>query len=90
MCQHFSPPEGFVASEVFSKIGQAGAGELGTRASAAGYQERLAVPFLACGDLRGWDSDQSYDLEDPAYVLLEPVQPPTAPPYLRAKQELRH
>eukprot|EP00884_Botryococcus_braunii_P002676 jgi/Botrbrau1/12409/Bobra.0229s0006.2 len=92
VCWDFSPPEGFQASEVFSKIGQAGAGEWGATARAAtgGYQERLAVPFLACGDLRGWDSDQSYDLEDPAYVVLEPVQPPTAPPYLRAKQELRH
>jgi tRNA (cytidine32/guanosine34-2'-O)-methyltransferase len=61
---------------------------------------RRVVPFLACGDLHGWDADQNYDLEaaGPAaaaaaatnarasYVALEPVQPPTAPAYKTAKE----
>lgn len=52
-------------------------------------EERLIVPFLACGDLSGYDADQSYDLPDEHYVSLDPVQPPTAPAYkdaLKAKR----
>ncbi|OAA59874.1 FtsJ-like methyltransferase [Niveomyces insectorum RCEF 264] len=41
------------------------------------------APFVACGDLAAFDADASYRL--PAgYVSLDPVQPPTAPPYKRA------
>ncbi|EPE08473.1 trna (uridine-2 -o-)-methyltransferase trm7 [Ophiostoma piceae UAMH 11346] len=44
---------------------------------------RWIAPFLACGDLSAFDSDASYKLPDD-YVSLDPVQPPTAPPYKRA------
>ena len=47
-------------------------------------EERLLVPFLACGDLSGYDADQSYDLPDENYQSLDPVQPPTAPAYRSA------
>lgn len=47
-------------------------------------EERLLVPFLACGDLSGYDADQSYDLPDDNYKCLDPVQPPTAPAYRSA------
>ncbi|KAI0808545.1 FtsJ-like methyltransferase-domain-containing protein [Xylaria sp. FL0064] len=44
---------------------------------------RWIAPFIACGDLSVFDSDASYRL--PAdHVSLDPVQPPTAPPYKRA------
>ncbi|OIW24438.1 FtsJ-domain-containing protein [Coniochaeta ligniaria NRRL 30616] len=44
---------------------------------------RWIAPFIACGDLSAFDSDASYQL--PAnHVSLDPVQPPTAPPYKRA------
>lgn len=52
-------------------------------------EERLIVPFLACGDLSGYDADQSYDLPDEHYVSLDPVQPPTAPAYKNALQAKR-
>jgi tRNA (cytidine32/guanosine34-2'-O)-methyltransferase len=46
-------------------------------------EARWVAPFIACGDLAAFDSDASYTL--PAgHVSLEPVQPPTAPPYKRA------
>lgn len=65
---------------------------------------RQAIPFLACGDLSGWDADQNYDLGVPScssdhagaassaaqYVSLDPVQPPTAPAYKTALQMARH
>ncbi|KAJ2977037.1 hypothetical protein NUW58_g7931 [Xylaria curta] len=44
---------------------------------------RWIAPFIACGDLSAFDSDASYRL--PAdHVPLDPIQPPTAPPYKRA------
>lgn len=51
---------------------------------------RLLVPFLACGDLSGWDSDRTYELELPnfsgeaergRYEYRPVVQPPTEPAY---------
>lgn len=44
---------------------------------------RWIAPFLACGDLSGFDADASYHLSKD-HVSLDPVQPPTAPPYKRA------
>ncbi|OGE51409.1 hypothetical protein PENARI_c013G01682 [Penicillium arizonense] len=46
-------------------------------------ENRWIPSFIACGDLSAWDSDASYTLP-PDYVTLDPVQPPTAPPYRRA------
>ena len=46
-------------------------------------ENRWIPSFIACGDLSAWDSDASYALP-PDYVNLDPVQPPTAPPYRRA------
>jgi hypothetical protein len=48
---------------------------------------KVYIPFLACGDLSGYDSDRSYPLPkvaDGIYKSLDPVQPPIAPPYKRA------
>ncbi|KAF2105740.1 FtsJ-like methyltransferase-domain-containing protein [Lophiotrema nucula] len=44
---------------------------------------RWIAPFLACGDLSAYDSDATYHLPNDR-VSLDPVQPPTAPPYKRA------
>jgi tRNA (cytidine32/guanosine34-2'-O)-methyltransferase len=48
--------------------------------------QRTLIPFVACGDLAGWDADAPYDL--PAggdeYVPLPPAALPTAPAYARA------
>jgi tRNA (cytidine32/guanosine34-2'-O)-methyltransferase len=41
------------------------------------------APFLACGDLSAYDADATYHLPKDR-VSLDPVQPPTAPPYKRA------
>ncbi|PWY65236.1 FtsJ-domain-containing protein [Aspergillus heteromorphus CBS 117.55] len=46
-------------------------------------ENRWIPRFIACGDLSAWDSDASYSLP-PDHVSLDPVQPPTAPPYRRA------
>ncbi|MCJ1455965.1 hypothetical protein MMC28_006322 [Mycoblastus sanguinarius] len=41
------------------------------------------APFVACGDLSAFDADATYHLPKDR-VSLDPVQPPTAPPYKRA------
>ena len=49
---------------------------------------RWIAPFLACGDLSGWDADATYRLPE-GHVSLDPVQPPTAPPYKEALERRR-
>ena len=47
--------------------------------------ERWIAPFIACGDLSAFDSDATYtDVVKPEGGSLDPVQPPTKPPYRRA------
>lgn len=50
--------------------------------------QRWIAPFLACGDLSAWDSDATYKLPE-GHVSLDPVQPPTAPPYKEALERRR-
>lgn len=47
---------------------------------------RWIAPFLACGDLSAWDADATYQLPKDR-VSLDPVQPPTAPPYKAALEK---
>lgn len=49
---------------------------------------RWIAPFLACGDLSAFDADASHKLPE-GHVSLDPVQPPTAPPYRKALDERR-
>ncbi|KAG9246639.1 uridine-2'-O--methyltransferase TRM7 [Calycina marina] len=44
---------------------------------------RWIAPFIACGDLSAFDADASYHLPKDR-IILDPIQPPTAPPYKRA------
>lgn len=57
--------------------------ELGSSDEEEGEDTRWIAPFLACGDLSAFDSDATYQLRKDR-VSLDPVQPPTAPPYKRA------
>jgi tRNA (cytidine32/guanosine34-2'-O)-methyltransferase len=50
-------------------------------------EDKLIVPFVACGDLAGFDSDSSYDTTVPS---LPPVTPPLAPFYLEALQQRKN
>ncbi len=48
--------------------------------------QRLVVPFVACGDLCGFDSDTSYERDGPS---LPPVAPPLSAAYLEALEMRR-
>jgi tRNA (cytidine32/guanosine34-2'-O)-methyltransferase len=52
------------------------------------HESRWIPPFIACGDLSTWDSDATYTLPE-GYISLDPVQPPTAPPYRRVLEMRR-
>lgn len=82
VCQDYDPPEGFQPSMTnplmknttcdWSKL--------------VGINKEI-VPFLACGDLSGFDSDMTYPLpadQDGNYNCLLPVQGPIDPPYEEA------
>ncbi|EFX05832.1 trm7-like tRNA methyltransferase [Grosmannia clavigera kw1407] len=66
---------------VSSKVDEIEYEDLTTNTS--GRDARWIAPFVACGDLSAFDSDASYKLPED-HVSLDPVQPPTAPPYKRA------
>ena len=51
-------------------------------------ENRWIAPFVACGDLSAWDADATYHLPKDR-ISLDPVQPPTAPPYKRALEVRR-
>ena len=45
----------------------------------------LAIPFVACGDLSGYDADTVYPVEETEdYTTRAPVQAPIRPPYQAA------
>jgi tRNA (cytidine32/guanosine34-2'-O)-methyltransferase len=59
VCQSFSPPEGYVPPPHLSSWLDASYGDGNEMLG----PNNLVVPFVACGDLDGFDADQSYPLE---------------------------
>ena len=60
--------------------------DIGVHGDDRQLEARWIAPFLACGDLSSYDADASHQLPE-GHVSLDPVQPPTAPPYKRALEE---
>ncbi|KAG2240880.1 hypothetical protein Bca52824_096549 [Brassica carinata] len=91
-CENYSPPEGFHPRDLHRLLEKVGSPSGGSHLDcSSGWLEgpsKVYIPFLACGDLTGYDSDRSYPLPKEAdgssYQSLDPVQPPIAPPYKRA------
>ena len=70
--------------EVGDEAGGEGSSSAMDDAAAASDMLRLIVPFVACGDLSGWDADANYALDvegEATYVYHEPTQKPTTPAY---------
>ncbi|RZC79347.1 hypothetical protein C5167_003532 [Papaver somniferum] len=92
VCENYSPPEGFNPNDLhrlLEKVGTpSGEDDLDCNSGWLEGPNKVYIPFLACGDLSGFDSDRSYPLPTVAdgttYKSLDPVQPPIAPPYKRA------
>jgi len=89
VCRDYSPPDGYEPT-LENPFQSDNLDESISRLSGA---NRTYVPFMACGDLSGFDSDRTYpfdlstiseDFKDWAYHYTPAVQPPTAPAYKEA------
>ena len=79
VCRGFSVPEGFDVNQFSLSLSG-----VYTPDQFHSQREAEIVPFLACGDLSGYDSDRSYPLvlnENETFTYHEPVQKPIHPPY---------
>lgn len=80
LCRHYEPPADYVPS--FD--GPIALGQYTVSLPPdASDTDRFLVPFVVCGDLAGYDADTNYGVDD-GYVSVEPIQPPTHPPYKSA------
>ncbi|CRL02406.1 CLUMA_CG015209, isoform A [Clunio marinus] len=83
VCQDYQPPDGYIPQKINPMVDDIEiiANETGSEVN------RQIIPFIVCGDLRGYDSDMSYPL-DKKYVHLEPVQKPIDPAYKNVLERL--
>ncbi|PRW59215.1 tRNA (cytidine(32) guanosine(34)-2 -O)-methyltransferase [Chlorella sorokiniana] len=85
VCRRYAPPPGFQPAQLRALL-ESAAAAYGPDTQHSPLMRQL-VPFLACGDLDGWDADQNYSLPSENYVHLPPVAPPTAPVHLAAQRQ---
>lgn len=92
VCQNFQPPAGYVPTMMQPMLAPSdgdskATDETETSAEGAGPKlagvNRVIVPFVACGDLSGFDADQSYPLQD-GVAFVAPTQLPINPSYKEA------
>ncbi|XP_046362064.2 putative tRNA (cytidine(32)/guanosine(34)-2'-O)-methyltransferase [Haliotis rufescens] len=83
VCQSYCPPEGYTPNMSNPLLDQ----HYDVDFNNLEGPNRIIVPFLACGDLSGFDSDRTYPLElEPGkgYTYHAPTQAPIDPPYKQA------
>mmetsp|Transcript_686 Transcript_686/g.1159 ORF Transcript_686/g.1159 Transcript_686/m.1159 type:complete len:325 (+) Transcript_686:57-1031(+) len=88
VCKEFKLPEGYIADTCIEYDPTRNKALIDHPSNV----NRCLVPFVACGDLSGFDSNMSYDLsseDELDHEPLMPVQPPINPPYMEAKQKMR-
>ncbi|KAJ9530978.1 hypothetical protein QJQ45_028883 [Haematococcus lacustris] len=94
VCRGYSPPPGFTPACLHAMLAGAEA-SMDDTIQACEFAAR-AVPFLACGDLSGWDSDANYelnlDLSAPPHNLdaLEQQQQQERPEGEQQLEQLQH
>ncbi|EPS41567.1 hypothetical protein H072_4563 [Dactylellina haptotyla CBS 200.50] len=94
VCENYTPPEGFKPSlENPIWTGPTKKEDIAGQITEVSLEDapsgRWVAPFVVCGDLSEWDSDATYQLPDTdengvKRVSIDPIQPPTAPPYKTA------
>jgi tRNA (cytidine32/guanosine34-2'-O)-methyltransferase len=84
VCQNYQPPNEYVAQKINPMIDDIKV----IAEETDSLVNRQIIPFIVCGDLRGYDSDMSYKLDEENYEYKEVVQKPTAPPYKEVLERL--
>ncbi|KAL0085768.1 FtsJ-like methyltransferase-domain-containing protein [Phycomyces blakesleeanus] len=84
VCQNYTPPPNYTPTMTNPLL------DLHyDAANALVGPNRTIVPFLACGDLNGYDADRTYPLQT-SYTSLDPLQPPITAPYKTAMELKRN
>lgn len=87
VCRNYSPPEGYLPT-MFNTLMEDQCGKYFDKEFfEKNPANRIIMPFLACGDLSGFDSDTTYPLnldDHRKYEFREPTQQPIDPPYKKA------
>ncbi|CAG8433290.1 4171_t:CDS:2 [Diversispora eburnea] len=73
VCQNYTPPKDYIPTMINPLLDLSYSPE--NKFSGSNH---IIVPFVACGDLSGFDSDMTYSLEKKS---LDPLQPPINAPY---------
>ncbi|KAI9033663.1 FtsJ-like methyltransferase-domain-containing protein [Phycomyces nitens] len=84
VCQNYTPPPNYTPTMTNPLLDVHYDG-----ANALVGPNRTIVPFLACGDLNGYDADRTYPLQT-SYTSLNPLQPPITAPYKTAMELKRN
>jgi len=81
VCQNYSPPADYTPTIINPMLDH----QYYEHNDLTG-PNRIIVPFIACGDLYGFDADATYPLGEQGeeVVTLAPIQQPIDPPYKRA------
>lgn len=81
VCQNYQPPVGYIPQMINPMVDDVQIIANETKSDV----NRLIIPFIVCGDLRGFDSDMSYPLSSASaaegYEFKSVVQPPISPAY---------
>lgn len=88
VCQNYSPPEGYIPQMINPMIDDV---QLIAEETDSEVNRRI-IPFVVCGDLRGFDSDMSYSLnlsEDTPYTYRDVVQKPISPAYKQILDKMK-
>eukprot|EP00035_Acanthoeca_spectabilis_P025362 m.458083 g.458083 ORF g.458083 m.458083 type:complete len:339 (-) comp21420_c0_seq1:112-1128(-) len=87
VCEGYAPPDGYVPTMENPMLDS----KYSDFNRLTGVN-RVIVPFVACGDLSGFDSDRTYpapDVDAAGAKSLAPTQPPINPPY-KQFLDMRH
>lgn len=85
VCREYAPPSGYQPT-MFSTLMEGECEKYFEELDNQDYMiNRKIIPFMACGDLSGFDSDATYPLSE-NYKYHEPTQSPIDPPYKKAIQ----
>ncbi|XP_067645956.1 tRNA (cytidine(32)-2'-O)-methyltransferase-like [Eurosta solidaginis] len=89
VCQNYRCPEGYVPQMINPMINDV---QIIVSETDSKINHKL-IPFVVCGDLRGFDADMSYSLnldENSEYTYREVVQQPISPAYKEILDKLKN